>query len=264
MPSFCQPPSKTSVSESKRRLLMAKHLNIDDGEDFVPQALSAQPNPAPYGYLKDGTTPRKPPGRPKTPEVVTTPQQAARAAPPLRRLNPRPVPREQPRETAREPSRGNATVIGRNGEELVRMRPEAGGDLYEKVKAPPGWSFQWNSIAALGKEMDEHQLQMHANGWRPVPSSRFPGIYTAPGFEGQIVVKGLRLEERPETLTQEAMYEDQMRAQKQTLDQTDALRLTQAKLPGADVGARGNRVKVDVSKSFTADIPRPQHMIDEE
>ncbi len=244
---------------------MAKHLNIDDGEDFAPDVISNKPNPAPYGYLKDGVTPRKPPGRPKTPETVTTPPQAARAAPPLRRLNPRPVPREQPREMAREPSRGNATVIGRNGEELVRMRPEAGGDLYEKVHCPdPDYTYQWNAISALGKEMDEQELQMYANGWRPVPASRHPGIYSAPGFEGQIVVKGLRLEERPKTLTQEAMYEDHMRAQKQTRDQTDALRLTQAKLPGADVGARGNRVKVDVSRAFTADIPRPQHMLDDE
>jgi len=60
------------------------------------------------------------------------------------------------------------------------------------------------------------------------------------------------------------MYEDQMRAQKQTGDQTDALRLTQAKLPGADVGARGNKISLKIDRSFTADIPRPQHMIDED
>lgn len=242
---------------------MAKHLNIDDGDDGGETGgISAQPNPAPYGYLKDGVTARKPPGRPSKPPVQTTPPHAAQAGPPLRRNNPRPVPREQPREMAREPSRSNARVMGRDGEELVRMRPESGGDLYEKVKAPPGWTFQWNAISALGKEMDEQQLQMWANGWRPVPASRYPGMYTAPGYEGQIVVKGLRLEERPETLTQEAQYEDHMRAQKQTRDQTDALRLTQAKLPGAEVGARGNRIALKIDKSFTADIPRPQHMIE--
>lgn len=242
---------------------MAKHLNIDDG-DMMEAAAPPQPNPAPWGVKADGT-PRGRPGRPAKEQPRTVPEQAAQAVPPLRRLNPRPVPREQTREMAREPSRRNASVIGRDGQELTRMRPEAGGDLYEKVKCPdPDYTYQWNSIAALGKEMDEQQLQMYANGWRPVPSSRHPGIYTAPGFEGQIVVKGLRLEERPRCLTEEAMYEDQMRAQKQTRDQTDALRLTQAKLPGADVGARGNRVKVDVSKNFTADIPRPQHMIEDE
>ncbi len=244
---------------------MVKHLNIDDGEDMVPQPLSAQLNPAPYGYLKDGVTPRKPPGRPSiAKEQPRTVPHTAQAAPPLRRLNPRPVPREQPREMAREPSRGNARVVGRDGEELMRLRPESGGDIYEKVKCPdPDWTYQWNAISAVGKEMDEQQLQMFANGWRPVPSSRHPGIYTAPGYDGQIVVKGLRLEERPKTLTQEAQYEDHMRAQKQTRDQTDALRLTQSKLPGADVGARGNRVAVKVDRSFTADIPRPQHMIEE-
>lgn len=240
------------------RLNLAKHLNIDDGDDIAP---AARPDPAPLGYKKDGT-PRKPPGRPsKAPPVNVAPPQAARAAPPLRRLNPRPVPREQPREMAREPSRGNARVVGRDGEELMRLRPEAGGDLYEKVKCTdPDYTYQWNAVSAVGKEMTEEQLLMWANGWRPVPSSRHPGIYTAPGYDGQIVVKGLRLEERPKTLTQEATYEDHMRAQKQTRDQTDALRLTQAKLPGADVGARGNRVAIDVNPRFTADIPRPQHM----
>lgn len=231
--------------------------------DIDPSPAKARTAEAPWGYKADGVTPRGRPGRMAKAKPSTVPS-AAHAAPPLRRENPRPVPREQTRELAREPSRANASVLGRDGEELTRMRPEAGGDIYEKVKAPPGWSFQWNTVSTLGKEMDEQELQMYANGWRPVPSSRFPGIYTSPGFDGQIVVKGLRLEERPETLTQEALYEDQIRAQKQTRDQTDALRLTQAKLPGADVGARGNKVKIDVSRAFTTDIPRPQHLIDEE
>jgi hypothetical protein len=241
---------------------MQKHLEIEGGEEDRAQHVSAQSNPAPYGYLKDGVTPRKPPGRPGKAPPPTTPPNAARAAPPLRRLNPRPVPREQPREMAREPSRSNATVVGRDGEELVRSRPDSGGDLYEKVHCPDkDWTYQWNSVTAVGKEMDEVQLQMWANGWRPVPASRHPGVYSAPGYDGQIVVKGLRLEERPKRLTEEAQYEDNMRAQKQTRDQTDALRLTQAKLPGAEVGARGNRVAIDVSRRFTADIPVPQHIL---
>lgn len=238
---------------------MAKHLEIDDGETVTK---AAKPD-APFGYKVDGT-PKLAPGRPRVNLPPKTVPDAAHAGPPLRRNNPRPVPREQTRDMAREPSRANASVIGRNGEELMRQRPEAGGDIHEKVKAPAGWTYQWNAVAALGKEMDEQQIQMHANGWRPVPASRHPGIYTAPGYEGSIVIKSLRLEERPETLTKEAQYEDHQRAQKQTRDQTDALRLTQAKLPGADVGARGNRVKVDISKNFTADIPRPQHMVEDD
>ncbi len=235
---------------------MPKHLNIDDGDTIA----SAGP------LLRKDGQPRGKPGRKPNPKPsMVPPAQTAHATTPLRRNNPRPVPREQTRELAREPSRGNATVVGRNGEELTRMRPEAGGDLYEKVKcADPEWTYQWNAVSALGKEMDEQELQMLANGWRPVPASRHPGIYSAPGYEGQIVVKGLRLEERPKRLTEEAEYEDRMRAQKQTRDQTDALRLTQAKLPGADVGARGNRVAIDVNPRFTADIPRPQHMLDDE
>lgn len=239
--------------------MATKHLEIDEDTRPAPRDPAA-----PYGYKADGVTPKGRPGRTPNPKPsMVPPAQTAQATAPLRRNNPRPVPREQTRELAREPSRGNATVVGRNGEELVRMRPESGGDIYEKVHCPdPDWTYQWNPVTALGKEMDEMELQMLANGWRPVPATRHPGIYSAPGFDGQIVVKGLRLEERPKTLTEEAMYEDQMRAQKQTRDQTDALRLTQAKLPGADVGRRGNHIALKIDKSFTADIPRPQHMID--
>lgn len=234
-------------------------LEIDQ---LTPPAAKAKTADAPWGYKADGM-PRGRPGRQAKAKPSTVPS-AAHAAPPLRRENPRPVPREQPREMVREPTRGNAAVLGRNGEELTRMRPEAGGDIYDKVKAPDGWSYQWNTITVTGKEMDEIELQMFANGWRPVPASRHPGVYTPAGYEGAIIVRGLRLEERPETLTQEAMYEDQTRARQQTRDQTDALRLTQAKLPGANVGARGNKVAIQIDASLTRDIPRPQHMIDEE
>lgn len=236
-------------------------LEIDQLTPPAPKA--GKTADAPWGYKADGVTPRARPGRQAKASPSTVPS-AAHAAPPLRRESPRPVPREQPREMVREPTRGNAAVLGRNGEELTRMRPEAGGDIYDKVKAPAGWSYQWNTITVTGKEMDEIELQMFANGWRPVPASRHPGVYTPTGYEGAIIVRGLRLEERPETLTLEAMYEDQTRARQQTRDQTDALRLTQAKLPGANVGARGNKVAIQVDASLTRDIPRPQHMIDEE
>lgn len=235
---------------------MAKHLEIDDGDTVTKAAVEA-----PYGYKADGT-PKMAPGRPRVNLPPKTVPDAAHAGPPLRRNNPRPLPREQTRDMAREPSRGNASVIGRNGEELMRRRPESGGDIYEKVKAPPGWTFQWNPVTALGKEMDEIELQMHENGWRPVPASRFPGIYTVPGYDGQIVHKGLRLEERPEILTKEAQYEDHMNARTQLTNELEALKLKQASLPGADVGARGNRISLKMDKSFTADIPRPSHMVE--
>lgn len=229
---------------------MAKHLEIDEGETVTKDRDPA----APYGYKNDGT-PRSPPGRKKINVRPTVPSEA-HAGPPLRRNNPRPPPREQTREPAREPARAASTmVVGRDGQELRRMRPDSGGDIFERVKAPPGWSLQWNAVSAVNKEVAEiHQgtiVDLYENGWRPVPASRYPGVWTPPGYEGAIIVKGQRLEERPIQLTEEARREDEMRAKTQLRDQTDSLRLTQSKLPGANAGrarqVSGMRMEIDKS-----------------
>ena len=235
---------------------MIKNLTIDDDEQVAP---ASPADPAPYGYKSDGT-PRKPPGRPKA-EVKPHIPSAAHAGPPLRRNNPRPVPREPTRDMPREPSRANATVYDREGNELRRMRPEAGGDIFDRVRPPPGWSYQWNAVSAVNKELIEiHQgvaIDMYENGWRPVPASRHPGVYTAPGYDGAIIVKGQRLEERPIQLTQEALREEEMRAKAQLRDQTDSLRLTQSQLPGANAGrarqVSGMRMQIDKSMELPPD-----------
>ncbi len=226
---------------------MAKHLEIDD----EPVTTEAPEVAAPYGYKSDGT-PRKPPGRRKINVKPTVPDEA-HAAPPLRRNNPRPPLRDPAREMAREPTRAVSTIIGRNGEELKRRRPNASGDIFDRVKPPPGWSYQWNAVSHLNKEIDEIQksisVDMYENGWRPVPASRHPGIYTPAGYEGAIVVKGMRLEERPAAMTKAALEEDEAYAKAQLRDQTDSLRLTQSKLPGANAGrakqVSGMRMEID-------------------
>ena len=136
------------------------------------------------------------------------------------------------------------------------MRPDAGGDIFERVKAPKGWSYQWNAVTAVNKEVLEiHQgaiVDLYENGWRPVPAARHPGVWTPPGYEGAIVVKGQRLEERPLSLTLEARREDEARAKAQLRDQTDSLRLTQSQLPGANAG-RAKQVsgmRMEIDKSF--------------
>lgn len=129
------------------------------------------------------------------------------------------------------PRKGAVVVEGRDGEILTRRRTQV-GDRYDvpSNEIPDGWSYQWNPVTVTGKEVIEIQNEMHANGWRPVPASRHPGRWTRPGDTGHIVVEGLRLEERPEALTQEALIEEEKKARRQVRDQSDILKLSK-KMP---------------------------------
>lgn len=201
----------------------------------------------------------------------TAPAPEAYAEAPVRRNSPRPPPRpEGDRDMARETTRAGAVVVvGRNGEKLTRRRTSV-GDKYDVPKAeiPRGWSYQWNPVTVLGQKFSEiveqGDLQMFENGWRPVPASRHPGRWTPPGYEGAIILDGLRLEERPESLTLEAQEEDTARAKALIRDRTDALRMTQKALPGANVAAaRGNAGRMAMSIDPGLDIPVPQHQLDD-
>lgn len=229
---------------------MSKHLEAEPDD-----VARTEPNNAPYGLKKDGT-PKGRPGAPKKINVRPTVPDEAHAGPPLRRNNPRPPPRQQIREPSREPARAASSVVGRNGEVLERRRPHNSTDIFDRVKPPAGWSYQWNAVSAVNKEITEIHMgaivDLYENGWRPVPASRHPGVWTAPGYEGAIIVQGQRLEERPKALTDQAQTEDAARAKAQLRDQTDSLKLTQSKLPGANAGrardVSGMRMQID--KSF--------------
>ena len=154
---------------------------------------------------------------------ANTPRAEAVAQAPLQRNSPRPAPEPRHRAMSRETVRAGAAVAtGREGEVLTRRRIGA-GDKYDvpKNEIPRGWTYQWNPVTVLGMSINELQvqgdLQMHENGWRPVPASRHPGRWTPPGYTGSIVMDGLRLEERPESLTTEAVEEDKQRARAQVL-----------------------------------------------
>jgi hypothetical protein len=127
--------------------------------------------------------------------------------------------------------------------------------------------YQWNAVTVLNQGINEivrGDLQMHENGWRAVPASRHPGHWAPPEHEGGIVVDGLRLEERPESLSREALEEDKSRAKALVRDRTDALRLTQQQLPGARQAAnRGNAGQMRMSIDPGLDIPAPQHEMDD-
>lgn len=210
-------------------------------------------------------------GRPRVTAAKVQPRPQAQAAPVARRASPRPVPprAEAARDVARENPRAGAMVaLSRDGQRLTRRRIASGDPLDVPLnEIPSGWSYQWNPVTVLNKGINEvmqGDLLMYQNGWRAVPASRHAGRWTPVGFEGDVVVQGLRLEERPQSLTDEAQAEDEAHARAQVRDRTDALKLTQKQLPGAGVArSRGNGGGLKIDFNDTGDdIPRPQHEID--
>jgi hypothetical protein len=198
----------------------------------------------------------------------------ARAEAPVRRQSPRPAPprAESNRDLAREtPRRGAAVALGHGGERLTRRRITVGDQFAVPLnEIPQGWTYQWNTVTVLNqnaKEIERGDLLMHENGWRPVPASRHPGRWAPVGYEGSIIIEGLRLEERPASLTQEAAEEDTMRAKAQVRDRTDALRLTQKQLPGAgqaQASRAGPQMGMRMSIDPALDIPRPAHQVEDD
>jgi len=194
------------------------------------------------------------------------PDTVSSEAPP-RRAAPRPA-REAPRDPAREPARSGAVMVqGRDGEQLTRRRTTV-GDIHHVPanEIPRGWDYQWNTVTVTGQEMREEQMVMQQNGWRPVPASRHAGRWTPPEYKGAIIVKGLRLEERPTELGDEARAEDVAHAKAQVRDQTDVLKLSKKMPEGMAINSRkfkgtGGEVRISIDQAL--DIPRPAHQIEE-
>lgn len=184
------------------------------------------------------------------------------AAPPTTRGHRSSTRETQPRESIHEPVRSGAVVQGRDGEVLTRKR-RATGDMFEIPihLVPKGYTYQWNLFTALEKEITDQQLIMAENGWRPVPASRHPGLFMPAGHTGSIIRGGLRLEERPESLTIEAKEEEEDKARGQISDRNASLRLAgkQALPDGFSDRHRGARPRVAMSIDRGVDIPRPQH-----
>lgn len=165
--------------------------------------------------------------------------------------------RDTTRDTIENTRRGAMVVTGRNGEKLTRHRTQMGDPYHVPPnEIPDGWTYQWNPVSVTNNTEITIEMQnlMYANGWRPVPADRHPGRWTKPGSTGDIVVSGLRLEERPEELTLEALAEGEIKAKQQVRDQAESLRLTE-KLPRGFESKRkyrgtGAAVSMQIDKSF--------------
>jgi len=160
---------------------------------------------------------------------------------------------------------GKAVAVGRDGEVLTRKRTVS-SDIFHipEQLVPDGWTYQWNVLEVFNQPQTAQRLAMQENGWRPVPSSRHPGMFMPVGYEGPIIRDGLQLEERPAIMTEEAKQEELRKAKKQVLDQQEQLRLS-AKLPSGysdDAKYRGAGAMVRQTYEPAPASVRPQLPID--
>ena len=188
-------------------------------------------------------------------------------------------PRGRPRgQTRREDSRENVRqgeTVGRNGEVLSRSH-KGGIDPFENpnVHAPIGWVYQWNTISVYNNSdvVADQMNQMYGNGWRPVAAEKHPGIFTPIGSTGHIVRGGLRLEERPKTLNDEARAEDIALARQQMRDRDESLMGSKANVRGAMQNGfemkpsryRGTGGSLRMSIDPGVDVPAPSHKVIDE
>jgi hypothetical protein len=202
---------------------------------------------------------RRRPGRP--PRVKPEPADAMEAGfePASNRRASRQPARDATRDTMQvTPRRGAMVVTGRNGEQLTRRRTQM-GDPYHvpENEIPKGWSYQWNPVTILNEEQTRSQVLNYENGWRPVAPSRHPGRWTRPGATGDIIVEGLRLEERPMALTEEALAEGTAKARQQVRDQTDSLRLSKKLPEGFQSNQRYRGTGADVRLTIDRSLELP-------
>ena len=206
---------------------------------------------------------------PYEPEGMAIDQGLSVSAPPTRqtRRGPR---AQQPRDLAREPSRSDGVVTGRNGEILSRKRLDDGKDIFdipEDLKEP-GWDYQWCAVSIVGNTeiLLDQNLMFAENGWRPVPSDRWPGRFMQAGHKGPIIRGSQMLMERPKALGDEARAEMVAKARRLVNDRDQALMGGKANLRGAmrDGIAMGGKYRgtggdLRMSIDRAIDIPAPQH-----
>lgn len=219
--------------------------------------------------------PQKIDGRTKAGRALRAAKAAPQAEPAAARRAPaRAQMRTQAQTPMRESQRGDEPVLGRDGQALTRRRV-AGIDQYHIPQEiiPEGWDYQWNTVSVYNNQdlVVGQSMQMYENGWRPVPASRHPGRFVPIGSKGDIIRDGMRLEERPKSLGDQARAEDIAVARRQMSDRDNSLMGGKAGLrnaldgTGFEMGGKyrgtGGDLKVSVDRAL--DIPPPSHTLAE-
>lgn len=120
---------------------------------------------------------------------------------------------------------GRGIALGRNGEQIRRISttgtdPYKIPDMIREQYLSEGYDLQWNVASVLGKDGKDSPdmlniAKMYNAGWRAVPAERHPGVWLPAEATGDINIGGLRLEECPLKLIEEARAEERREADDQ-------------------------------------------------
>lgn len=182
----------------------------EDAEHFAPEPdVVAAPAPAPAMPIDAASEPKR---RGRPPKAAEAPKIA--------------VGREPARSAPRSEPLGDGLARARDGTILTRRGGREGTDQFAipPEVIPSGWTYQWNAISVHNDTdvVADRLFGFYSNGWRPVPADRHPGLFVK-NAHGDIVRGGLRLEERPASLTREARQEQISYAKRQLQTQNESV-----------------------------------------
>lgn len=148
-----------------------------------------------------------------------------------------------------------------------RTRVRQNDDIYARASAlaPEGWVYQWNVVSVLGQDQLDNQARMAQLGFTPVLAERHDGVFLPKGTKGEIVLNGLRLEERPIELDMEARAEERAAAVNQVRGSREQFGLATT-APGFEGPTQSNHPYVR-GNSFArsqfeqVSTPQPKHQL---
>lgn len=173
------------------------------------------------------------------------------------------------RAATREPLR-NGEWVGRNGEVLSRRRTHVADPFTIPPELQePDWDMQWNTVTVVGNHEVVLSIDnmMYDNGWRPVPADRagFAKRFGVPKSGNAIIIGGLRLDERPKSMTEASKEDEWRRANSQMRDRDAALTGGKAALrnalEGQDLGIVGGYKgrRTGTRLGIDSEAPRPSY-----